>query len=779
MVVSKKYAFLIITFLNVLLLMAQDFSGNWKSHFAYVDFVDLAVAGNRMYVASENTLFVHDAETRANTEYTTVEGLSGEDISTIYYSDERELIIVGYKNGLVEIIDEISGKVTSLVDIQNKLGVPPANVKVNDFFEDNSLLYIATGFGVVVYNLETNLFGDTFLISDSSAIVSDVVSVGVLNDTIFASIVGQGTFSGNKTNRNLIEFGSWTQIQNEVFDDIQLFSGQAIAHNKSKSIYEFDGVTFKSVFTDASDILNFEVNEALLSVTLSDKVIQLTTDFTKNNEIEYDDATLVNKITHAVVINNEVFFTSQERGFFKTESQSFQNNIIISPSGPLLNNGFALDVFDGDLWMVYGNVNASFTPVSGGEGASRLRNLNWLNLEGDKFEKAFVLSDVIIDRKDKNKVFIGSHRRAAGLFEISNGETIIQYTHENSNLEQWVSNNFTNVFTFDFDSQGDLWVINNEVDRALKRFQKEVGALGSNDAVDITDFIFDSSNPDRINVSEICIDEDDNVYMAASRSSGVVGYQIKTRKIASLPDEDLELSFANLKTLALDLNGDLWVGSIFGLRVIENPERMFEEGNNVKGEPIIIEDEEAGGIAQELFFRQSISDIKVDANNNKWIGTAGGVFYLSPDGQEVLLNFTKDNSPLPSNVINDIAIDETTGTVFFATDKGLMEYNGGVTVAQEDFDTFKIFPNPVRPEYNDVNVKIQGLTVGANVKITDVEGNLVFETQNETFGGQSSGQVEWDTRSFSGRKVASGVYLVLVTGEEGEQTTIGKILIVR
>ncbi|WP_010177216.1 type IX secretion system anionic LPS delivery protein PorZ [Aquimarina agarilytica] len=789
MVVSKKYVFLLIGLLNTLVLVAQDFTGNWKSHFAYVDFVDMVVAGDRMYVASANTLFVHDSETNTNTEYTTVEGLSGEDISTLYYSAERALIIIGYKNGLVEIVDEVSGKVTSLVDIQNKLGLPPVSVKVNDFFEDENLLYIATGFGVVVFNLEANLFGDTFFISDSSAVVSDVVSVAVLNDTVFASIAGRGTFLGNKTDENLIEFTSWTEIQNDVFSDIQLFSGKAIAHNEAKSIYEFDGVTFKSVYTETSDIKDFEVDQSFLTVTLSDKVLRLTSDFVLDKEIEYEDATLVNKVTHSVFLDEEVYYTHQGIGFIKTLNQKFQDNDTVSPAGPLLNNIFSLDAFDGDLWMVYGSVTSFFRPQSKRLGVSRLRGGDWVSLPWSMFNvdgalnDISVLSSIKMNKQNKEQVFVGSFRRG-GIYEINNAATVELFNNTNSNvLNSPVSPVFISAFTFDFDSNNELWFFNGELrEGAIKRFRKDVNAVDSENSITINaSFIQQSESISRYNVSEMIFDEEDNLYMA-SVTSGILAYQKRLGRdvIVSLPGESLELSFANSKALALDLNGDLWLGATAGLRIVENPERMFDSGNNIKGEPIIIEDEEAGGIPQELFFQQSISDIKVDANNNKWIAVSGGgVFYLSPDGQEVLLNFTKDNSPLPSNIVNDIAIDESTGVVFFATDKGLMEYNGGVTVAQENFEKFKIYPNPVRPEHTNVSVKIQGLTVGANVKITDIEGNLVYEVQNETFGGQSSGEVAWDTRSFSGKKVASGVYLVLVTGKEGEQTTIGKLLIVR
>nr|WP_238527971.1 T9SS type A sorting domain-containing protein [Aquimarina agarivorans] len=760
------------------MFLAQDFSGNWKSHFAYVDFVDITTAEDRVFVASTNTIFVHDAVTNTNIEYTTVDGLSGDDIATLLYSESKALIVVGYKNGLVEIIDEVSGKVTSLVDIQNKTGVPPNSIKVNSFFEDENLLYIATGFGIVVYDLNTNLFGDTFFISSSSAVTSDVASVAVVGNTIIASIQGRGTFSGDKNNSNLIEFANWLQIQDEVFEDIQLFSGKAIAHNDGNSIFEFDGVTFKSVFSDEDRILDFETSDSFLVVTFSNKVSRLTTSFVSDIEMPFNDTELNNKITHATFVNDEVYYVNQENGFFKTTNQQFQDNVTIGPDGPLLNNGFAIDAFDGDLWMVYGAVTATFNP--GGlrkrKGSSRLRNNKWTNLDISKFNNAPILSEILINRSNKEQVYAGTFRGNDGFFEILDAEMVNVFNAENSNIEKSTfENGATSVFTFEFDTAGQLWIINNEVTKLLKKFKRNEDSSGTNFEVDYDGFLNEFGTFEAFNSNEIVRDDDDNFYFTTVRD-GLLGYQLNTNKKAILKTEDLEFSFVRTIALALDLTGDLWVGTTSGLRIIENPDRMFELGNNVKGEPVIFLDD---GIPQELFFQQAVADIKIDANNNKWIATEGGAFYLSPDGQEILLNFTKDNSPLPSNNIIDIAIDESTGVVFFATDKGLMEYTAGVTVAQENLEKFKIFPNPVRPEHTDVNVKIQGLTVGANVKITDVEGNLVFEAQNETFGGQSSGEIEWDTRSFSGQKVASGVYLVLVTGEEGGQTTVGKILVVR
>src|SRR5690606_41704883 len=93
----------------------------------------------------------------------------------------------------------------------------------------------------------------------------------------------------------------------------------------------------------------------------------------------------------------------------------------------------------------------------------------------------------------------------------------------------------------------------------------------------------------------------------------------------------------------------------------------FFEGDDVKVDEIVIEED---GIAKELLFQQVISDIEVDGSNNKWIGTvSSGIFYVSSNGQQTIYHFTTSNSPLPSNEITDIALDESNGRVYIATTK--------------------------------------------------------------------------------------------------------------
>ncbi|RZJ52795.1 MAG: T9SS type A sorting domain-containing protein, partial [Flavobacterium sp.] len=166
-------------------------------------------------------------------------------------------------------------------------------------------------------------------------------------------------------------------------------------------------------------------------------------------------------------------------------------------------------------------------------------------------------------------------------------------------------------------------------------------------------------------------------------------------------------------------------------------------------------------------------DIEVDGSNNKWLGTAtAGAFLVSPDGQRTIFHFTKENSPLPSNTINDISIDAATGEVFFATNRGMVSYQGTSTKAEDDLSKVYVFPNPVRPNFEG-DVNISGLINNANVKITDIEGNLVYETTSE------GGTVLWDTKAFGKHRVASGVYMIFITSDDGTKTKVKKVMIIR
>ena len=138
---------------------------------------------------------------------------------------------------------------------------------------------------------------------------------------------------------------------------------------------------------------------------------------------------------------------------------------------------------------------------------------------------------------------------------------------------------------------------------------------------------------------------------------------------------------------------------------------------------------------------------------------------------EEIHHFTTENSPLFSDNIIDIAINEISGEVFIGTEKGIISYRSDATKGYDTHKNVLVFPNPVKENYNG-KIAISGLVNNANVKITDINGNLVFESF------ANGGQAIWDGKNQSGNRASTGVYLVFSSNIDGEETMVSKILFI-
>src|SRR5690606_15465880 len=378
------------------------------------------------------------------------------------------------------------------------------------------------------------------------------------------------------------------------------------------------------------------------------------------------------------------------------------------------------------------------------------------------------LIKVTINPQTPNEVFMSSFQK--GLLKIVDEVPTVLYDETNSPLERifipfqgGTADAGIRLNGSQFDNQGNLWFLQSKTDEGLIKLTPN----GQFQKTDITSIIPDPIS--ELALTEIALSRENYVFFGTYKN-GLIGYNPTTNTFNKIVDNDGNLPSTSVRALALDNQNRLWIGTLKGLRVLYSPGSFFQDGTTPQADAIIILED---GVPQELLFEQSITDIEVDGSNNKWVATAtSGVFYLSPNGQETLLRFTKDNSPLPTNNVQDIAIDPFTGVVYFATTQGLVAYKGTATAPSDNLENVHAFPNPVRPGFNG-NVTIDGLTSQANVKITDITGNLVFEETSE------GGSILWDTTAFGKYKVRSGVYLVLVTTEDNLETKVSKIMIIR
>jgi ligand-binding sensor domain-containing protein len=217
----------------------------------------------------------------------------------------------------------------------------------------------------------------------------------------------------------------------------------------------------------------------------------------------------------------------------------------------------------------------------------------------------------------------------------------------------------------------------------------------------------------------------------------------------------------------VDNDGELWLGTDEGAAVIYSPENVFS-GGNYDAQQILVE---VGGYYQYLLETESVNAIAVDGANRKWFGTEkAGVFLMSEDGTEEIHHFTEENSPLLSNTITSIAIDKD-GMVYFGTAQGVVSYRSEAIDPPSTNDDVYAFPNPVPPDYSGL-IAVKGLVGNAWVKITDISGNLVYETRAE------GGQAVWNGRTINGDNVHSGVYMVFITNDDGSETEVSKILFI-
>ena len=743
----------------------------WQGYFSYSNIRDVSDSPTAIFAASENALFSKNINTNQLKTTNTIDGLSGETITSLYYSAVANKTLIGYENGLMIVIDEADGSMLSIVDIINKQ--LPANMKrINHFMEYKGIVYVSCDFGIVQFNLATTFFGDTYFIGDSGSEIS-VTQTSVYNGFLYASTT-DGIRRANVSSKNLVDFNQWTKTTAGSWSSIETLDTELFAINTSGFIHKYNAVSssFEGFIQLLQPATDMRANLNYLIITTANSIYIYNIQMILVRQIDSSQIPgSIATFTCATSIGDTVYIGTKENGIFTTTisvSSAFENN---TPIGPSRNNVFALQSTPTVVWAVYGGYSAGYDPGNyigdspNSFGISKFNTNGWLNIPYEKVLGAKSLSRITINPNNENEVYVSSYH--SGLLKIENDEPKILYNQSNSGLESisFLGPNFVSVRINGtaFDKSGNLWVNNSLINKGLKVLKKD-GTWQSFSLDGILDKSIDAS------MSRMIIDKN-NTKWWCTNTDGLISYNgsINKFKKINIGSDVGNLPTTDVRAIAVDTRNQLWIGTTKGLRILSNISSFLTEGQMTTNPIIILED----GLAQELLFEQFITDIVVDGANNKWVGTAdSGVFLLSPNGQETKYHFTINNSPLPSNTINDIDINNSTGEVFIATTKGLISFKGNATEANEDLNNVYVYPNPVRPEFEGT-VKITGLLDKANIKITDIEGNLVYETTAE------GGTIEWDTTAFGKYKVASGVYMIFISAQDGIETKVKKVMIIR
>ncbi|WP_347373488.1 two-component regulator propeller domain-containing protein [Aequorivita sp. Q41] len=761
-----------------ILVSAQNFEDNWTGHFSYISIKDISQGGNKMYVGAENAVYSYNLSTKEVETLSTINGLSGEFITTIHYSEEYELLIIGYESGLMEIVKNGDENILRIVDIVDKQTIPADRKRINNFKEYNGNLYIATQYGISVYNLARLEFGDTYFIGDGGSQIN-IMQIAVKEPYIYAASASNGMRRAAVADDDLIDYENWTTIMGGSFIAVESLRNELYAATSSNSVLRFTPTGATTVVENFnSNIKKFRSADKLLTITTTKSIQTYSEGFVMEASVTTLPDFELNLLS-GYAYDSNLYLGTSEDGLLIVPFGSRQP-LQILPNGPIRNDPFSIASAPGQLWVSFGEVDINFNPyfpngVLSKRGISQLKDTLWNNIPYKDLNTAVGadptdLVKVTINPQDPSEVFMSSYQK--GLLKVKEATPTILYDETNSPLDRVLipkpGGGFDDagirIYGSEYDSQGNFWFVQSRENEGLIMLSPN----GAFQKIDISSII---DNEKETALTKLAISREGHVFFG-TYGAGLIGYNRTTKEFNIISENPGSGNLPNkdIRALSFDKQNRLWIGTRKGLRVIYSPGSFFEQGTTPESQSIIILED---GVAQELLFEQSITDIEVDGSNNKWVATAtSGVFYLSPNGQETLLRFTKDNSPLPTNNVQDIAIDPFTGVVYFATTQGLVAFKGSATAPSDNLENLHAFPNPVRPGFFG-NVTIDGLTAQANVKITDITGNLVFEETSE------GGSVLWDTTAFGKYRVRSGVYLVLVTTDDSLETKVAKIMIIR
>jgi hypothetical protein len=438
---------------------------------------------------------------------------------------------------------------------------------------------------------------------------------------------------------------------------------------------------------------------------------------------------------------------------------------VICPDGPAYLYAGDMESEGGKVWVGGGTEASKWTSA----GAYSFIAEDWVNYNHytiPALEGVLNISEITIDPADDSHVIGGSN--GYGITEFQNGELTGVFDETNSVLTPvpGYGHGYVLVTGTDFGPDGTLWISTSLSDRPVYR-RRPGGAIEAV-PLDYKGFGLDTR------IGDILVTSTGDIWLLI-QNSGILVF----RETAGGSFEERFFAVRNqvpdlldrVYSLAEDLGGNIWVGTNKGPVVYFDPSDIFEV-YDVSGYQPEIPRNDGTNFVDLLLSTEKINCIAVDGANRKWFTTEkSGVFLVSDDGKKELHHFTEENSPLLSDNVQTATVNDKTGEVFFGTDKGIVSFRGQATEGSNDFGNVYVFPNPVREDFRG-DITITGLVKDVNVKITDVSGNLVFETT--ALGGQAI----WDGRNFNGARVHTGVYLVFCTNEDGTSTHVTKLLFI-
>ncbi len=743
---------------STVLLLAASLSaqnplpiGQWRGHLPYRTGSSVTQSEDKVYYATNFSILELDKEELSTRFISKVDGLSNVGIEFIRYNRLSDILIVVYSNTVIDLLKP-DGEIVTMSQIKN-FGNLIGEKRIYDIYiENDSMVYLAANYGVS----KINIFANEFVFTTFTGI--PVESVHLFDGAIYAA-TEEGIYRAPVSNVNLDDFGNWKLLgPAEGFP--QDYQAKAFATFNGKlhlgvndTLWRYEGNRLEFVHYENGSTLEYLTHEGvhLLAGFRPGRIVY----FPPGGGQGIVNGSCVEAPNYAIEDSQGRlwFGDARIRGGFRMSAGVTAFCDILFFDSPWSEVAWDMDIANGELWLATGGLDQTLSARFNPDGFASFIDGQWTiynrqlrdDLKGpnpntnDDDPVDFVS---ILAHPNNGKVFVGSFTE--GLVEVD-GDNITQFIETNSSLQRALGDPRVRVSGLALDEDGNLWVANNSAPEPLS-VRLPDGSWRS--------FSLPGCNENQ--VFDLAIDEQGYKWAVLGNSSA--GVLLFDEGELDDPNDDRcrvftannsELATNNVNCLAADLEGNIWVGTTEGIIIFECGGSAFDQ--QCRGSRRIVE---VDGFGAFLLETEDVQTIAVDGANRKWVGTRNGVFLLSPNGEEQVARFTENNSPLFSNDVIDIAVNQETGEVFIGTATGMLSYQSDAVAGERTHEAeIKVFPNPVREDY-DGPIAIRGLARDATVKITDVTGKLVFETT--ALGGQAI----WDGRDYNGRRVNSGVYLV-------------------
>lgn len=779
----KKILFILFLILSIVQNGTSQGVGTWKTYLAYYNTTAVAESNNYVFGIANGSLYRYDKDDKSIKTYSKQTGLSDSDINLIGYNSNTNTLLIIYSNGNIDLLNE-NGNIYNIPYLMNNINI--LDKTINSIYFHNESAYLSSAFGILIVDMKKQEITDTYRLGVA------INSVCIDNKTIYAATSGKLLYIPSMDEVNPLDKNNWSEhpyITETNISKIYVFQNVPCYLINGKGAYYLQNNAINRLIEDTLLKDMVLVNGKLIPYTSSKAYIysSLTNVETVNMGIVNGISSLKNENTYYIAAGNESIKGIRK----KTNSNEYEWILSgISINSPKRNlaafmtcNNQKLLVTGGGRWTNRNNIVGTLMVYENNE---------WYNFNEDKIRnqaniKFEDVTSVAVDPRDENHYFVSTW--GEGVFEFKNNEFEKLYNHTNSTLNTIYNNNdarnYVRVDGLCYDKNNNLWMTNTVSVNSIASGNGGINVL----KVDGTwsKLSYQTLNSQEL-IDKILITSNGDKWVNIQRPDTKKGIFVFNDKgtIDDVNDDETNfittfyqtsggiresITVNNYYCTAEDKEGQIWMGTNIGPIVCTNPTRALSNPDNLLARRIT----QTGEDGQLGYFLngESVRAIAVDGGNRKWIGTeTSGIFLVNEDGSETIHNFTTKNSPLLSDNIQSIAINEVTGEVFIGTSNGIVSYMGGATQGSKDYSDIYAYPNPVRPEHND-QVTIVGLMDDSNVKITDLNGNLIY--QSKSLGGQ----LTWNCRNHKGQRVATGIYLVLAATPDANESVVTKIMVIK